>query len=56
MTIDEAIKYCYEHEREFINDLNDCGEEGEEQFSCLLVLLKNKTIKPSELKDYGMDY
>lgn len=50
MTLKEALNYCYEHEKEFI------FETCQEQFDCLIVLLKDGLIKPSEIKDYGMDY
>lgn len=56
LTKEEAITYCYNHEREFKRDLYDCGEDGEEQFGCLIVCLESGTIKPDELSDYGMDY
>ena len=56
MTKEEALEYCYKHENEFKHDMYDCGENGERQFECLIEILEDGTIKPEELKDYGMDY
>jgi len=32
------------------------GEDGVEQFGCLIAILEGGTIEPKELPDYGMDY
>lgn len=56
MTKQEAIDYCYLHENEYKADLYAGGEDGNEQFNCLIVCLESGTIKPEELVDYGMDY
>jgi hypothetical protein len=56
MTKEEAVKYCYKHRNQFISDLYAAGEDGNEQFDCLISILESGTIKPSELPDYGMDY
>lgn len=56
MTKEQAITYCYIHEKEFKRDMYDCGENGVEQFECLIVCLESGTIKPEELTNYGMDY
>lgn len=56
MTKQEAIDYCYLHENEFKADAYESGENGQEQFDCLIVLLEDGTIKPEELADYGMNY
>jgi len=56
MTKQEAIDYCYKHEKEYIKDSYALGEDGVKQFECLIVCLESGTIKPEELSDYGMDY
>jgi hypothetical protein len=56
MTKQEAIDYCYKHENEFKRDLYACGEDGCEQFECLIVCLEGNTINPDDLASYGMDY
>lgn len=56
MTIEEAVEYCYEHESEFKRDCFDAGEDGDEQFECLISCLKSGHIRPNELADYGMEY
>lgn len=56
MTKKEAIEYCYLHENEFKADAYEAGENGQEQFDCLIACLEDGTIKPEELADYGMDY
>lgn len=52
MTKQEAIEYCYLHEKEFKTD----QEDGQAQFDCLMALLEDEVIKPEELADYGMNY
>jgi hypothetical protein len=56
MTKEEAINYCYKHENEFKRDCYACGEDGVEQFECLIVCLEGDTIKPNDLVSYGMSY
>ena len=56
MTKDEAIQYCYQHEQQYKSDMYGIGEDGVEQFGCLIMILESDTIKPSELPSYGMDY
>lgn len=56
MTVDDAIKYCYKHRSRFLSELYEVGEDGVEQFDCLIVILEDGTIKPSQLPEYGMDY
>ncbi len=56
MTIDEALAYCYKHRKKYISELYEAGEEGTEQFDCLIAMLTSGTIKPSQLPEYGMDY
>lgn len=56
MTKQEAIDYCYEHEKQFKSDAYESGVNGDEQFDCLIVCLESGSIKPDELIDYGMDY
>jgi hypothetical protein len=56
MTKEEAIKYCYEHEKEFKRDMYACGENGERQFECLIGILEYETITPEQLKEFGMNY
>lgn len=54
---DELLDYCYKYESTFISDLYDNGEEGREQFNCLIMLIQDGTITSKEqLKEYGMDY
>lgn len=56
MTKQEAIDYCYKHEKEYKSDLYSMGENGDEQFSCLIECIEYGSIKPEELRDYGMFY
>lgn len=56
MTKQEAIDYCYKHENQFKSDAYSCGDDGNEQFNCLIVCLESGSINPEELADYGMDY
>jgi hypothetical protein len=56
MTKEEALKYCYEHENEFKAASFDVGEDGVEQFECLIGIIESGTIQPSELPKYGMDF
>lgn len=56
MNKEEALEYCYKHEKEYKSDLYACGEDGDEMFACLITILESGTITPDQLKDYGMDY
>lgn len=56
MTKDEAIKYCYQHEHDYIAEMESCGENGRRQFDCLIEILESGTIQPENLPDYGMDF
>lgn len=56
MTIEETLDYCYNHENEYKRDMYDCGQDGEEQFDCLISLVEDGTVKFEQLADYGMDY
>lgn len=56
MSVEEALTYCYEHENQYKSDCYACGDNGVEQFDCLIVILESGTIKPSDLPDYGMEY
>ncbi len=49
MSKEDAIKYCYEHEKEFVSDNN------QREFDCLIEIL-NGTIEPKDLPSYGMEY
>lgn len=55
MTIKEAVEYCYENRDEFIIDFGSV-DEGLRQFDCLISILEDGTIKPSQLHEYGMEY
>jgi len=55
MTVEEAIDYCYKHKEDYI-DLFDKSSEGKRQFDCLIAILEYKTITPSLLPDYGMNF
>lgn len=56
MTKEEALDYCYKHRDEFISDSFAGGDNGVRQFDCLISILEDDVISPSELADYGMDY
>ena len=56
MTKEDALQYCYKHQHEFKRDMEDCGENGQRQFDCLIEILESGTIQPKELPSYGMDY
>lgn len=56
MTKEEALAYCYKHERQFKADAYAAGEDGERQFDCLIEILEGETIQPKDLPGYGMDY
>lgn len=49
MTNDEAVEYCYKHEKQYVY------ENDQRAFDCLVEILDG-TIKPKELPDYGMNY
>lgn len=53
MTKKDALKYCWENEENFINDV---GYGGKEQFDCLIMLLEDDVISPVDLPSHGMDY
>lgn len=50
MTVDEAIAYCYKHQKEYDGDV------GRREFDCLIEILESGTIKPCQLSEYGIDY
>ena len=50
MTLNEAIEYCYKHQKQFVFDTD------QRNFDCLISILESETITPSELPSYGMDY
>ena len=56
MTVEEALRYCYQHENEYKADAYSSGEDGCRQFDCLIEILESGTIQPKELPDYGMNY
>lgn len=56
MTKEEAIAYCHKHRNEFLSDAYAMGEDGQQQYDCLVACLESGTIKPDELADYGMSY
>lgn len=56
MTKEEAIEYCYKHREQFVSGLYAVGDDGTEQFDCLIAIIEGDTIKPSQLPEYGMDY
>ncbi len=53
MSKEQAIEYCYKHKWEYLEDKE--SKDGDE-FECLIVLLEDEVIKPSDLQSYGMDY
>ena len=53
MSTDEAIRYCYDHHDEYIRGF-DKVSEGIRAFDCLIAILENETIKPTDLPKYGM--
>jgi len=55
MTREEAIKYCYENEDNYIRGAESCAA-GRREFDCLIGCLESGHIKPEDLADYGMDY
>lgn len=56
MTQGEAIDYCYKHANEYKAEMYECGENGERQFDCLISILEDGTITPSDLPEYGMNF
>ena len=50
MTIEQALQYCYKHEKVYV------FETDQRTFDCLIAIVENGTIKPSQLPEYGMDY
>lgn len=56
MTKEEAIDYCYKHKNSFLSDMYACGEDGIEQFECLVSCLESGDIKPDDIANYGMSY
>ena len=53
MSKQEALEYCYKRERQFVFD---GGRDGQEQFDCLIAIIKSSSISPSQLPEYGMEY
>lgn len=56
MTKEEALEYCYNHANQYKSDCYTDGENGEQLFECLISILEDGTIIPSQLPEYGMDY
>lgn len=56
MTKEDALKYCYKHQHKFKRDMEDCGENEQRQFDCLIAILDSGTIQPKDLPSYGMEY
>ena len=55
MTKNEAVDYCYRHKEEYIRG-SETVHAGIRSFYCLIAILEDGTIQPSELADYGMEY
>ena len=51
MSVDEAVEYCYEHKNEYL----EASGLGDREFDCLISILEEKTIKPEQLPEYGME-
>jgi hypothetical protein len=56
MTKEEALDYCQKHADEFKADCYRSGDNGESQFDCLISIVEDGIISPSELPSYGMEY
>lgn len=56
MTKEEALDYCYKYENKYKAEMYECGEDGEREFGCLIMILDGDTIQPKDLPDYGMNY
>lgn len=56
MTVKQAIDYCHQHRNQFISEAFACGEDGVEQFDCMILCIEGGYIKPEELPKYGMNY
>jgi hypothetical protein len=56
ITKEDALTYCYLHENEFKAAAFARGEDGVEQFDCLISIIESGTIQPNELPKYGMDF
>ena len=56
MTRDEALEYCHKHRNKFMSEAYACDEDGKEQYDCLVSIVEDGTIQPSELPDYGMEF
>jgi hypothetical protein len=54
MTVKEAIDYCYKNKDEYIRGFDKISE-GIRAFDCLIFILEEGTISPSQLPDYGME-
>ena len=54
MSVDEAIRYCYDNRDEYIRGFDKISE-GIRGFDCLIEILEHGTIKPVDLPKYGMD-
>lgn len=55
MTKEQSIDYCYKHKNDYVKSMDDV-EEGLRQFECLIAILEDGTIEPSELPAYGMEF
>jgi hypothetical protein len=53
MSKEQAIEYCYKHKWEYLKDID--SEDGDE-FDCLVGLIEDEVIKPTDLPSYGMEY
>ena len=56
MTKEEALEYCYQHEKEFKADAYYAEENGERLFYSLIAILECGAIQPKDLPEYGMNY
>jgi len=53
MTKDDALAYCYKHQKEYVSDFVG---DGRRAFDCLISIIESGHCKLRELPDYGMDY
>lgn len=57
MNKEELLEYCYENKEKFLSDAYKIGEDGEELFECLILIVEDGTLTNKEqLSAYGMDY
>lgn len=54
MNKDQAIAYCHAHKNQFLTESYAIGEDGQRQFDCIVGLLKDGIIHPSEIFEYGI--